>query len=248
MSEVMNQTKILIVDDNEEIRNVLRILLQSEGYLVEEASDGTSALKKIDESFDLCILDVMMPDMSGYQVCEEIRKNLNLPILFLTAKSADADKSLGLLIGGDDYLVKPFSHAELTARVKSLLRRFHVYRGKENVPQHDEVYTTDFMKVNKEMNEVFILDDSMDGARNENGEVHVDLSQKEYEILRLLISHPGRVYSAQIIYETIWEEPYLYSSNATIMVHIRNLRTKVEADPKNPRHILTVWGKGYKYI
>jgi DNA-binding response OmpR family regulator len=104
------------------------------------------------------------------------------------------------------------------------------------------------MKVNKEMNEVFILDDSMDGARNENGEVHVDLSQKEYEILRLLISHPGRVYSAQIIYETIWEEPYLYSSNATIMVHIRNLRTKVEADPKNPRHILTVWGKGYKYI
>ncbi|MBQ1902565.1 MAG: response regulator transcription factor [Lachnospiraceae bacterium] len=243
----MSQTKILIVDDNEEIRNVLRILLQSEGYEVIEAIDGNEAISKIDSSFDLCILDVMMPGMSGYQVCEEIRKDYNLPILFLTAKSADADKSLGLLIGGDDYLVKPFSHAELTARVKSLLRRFYVYRGKEHV-QHDEAYVTDFMKVNKEMNEVVILDDSLEGHKNANGETAVELSQKEYEILRLLISHPGRVFSAQIIYETIWEEPYLYSSNATIMVHIRNLRTKIEADPKNPRHILTVWGKGYKYI
>lgn len=243
----MSQTKILIVDDNEEIRNVLRILLQSEGYEVVEAIDGNEAISKIDSSFDLCILDVMMPGMSGYQVCEEIRKDYNLPILFLTAKSADADKSLGLLIGGDDYLVKPFSHAELTARVKSLLRRFYVYRGKEHV-QHDEAYVTDFMKVNKEMNEVVILDDSLEGHKNANGETAVELSQKEYEILRLLISHPGRVFSAQIIYETIWEEPYLYSSNATIMVHIRNLRTKIEADPKNPRHILTVWGKGYKYI
>ena len=243
----MSQTKILIVDDNEEIRNVLRILLQSEGYEVIEAIDGNEAISKIDSSFDLCILDVMMPGMSGYQVCEEIRKDYNLPILFLTAKSADADKSLGLLIGGDDYLVKPFSHAELTARVKSLLRRFYVYRGKEHV-QHDEAYVTDFMKVNKEMNEVVILDDSLEGHKNANGETAVELSQKEYEILRLLISHPGRVFSAQIIYETIWEEPDLYSSNATIMVHIRNLRTKIEADPKNPRHILTVWGKGYKYI
>ena len=243
----MSQSKILIVDDNEEIRNVLRILLQSEGYEVIEAIDGNEAISKIDSSFDLCILDVMMPGMSGYQVCEEIRKDYNLPILFLTAKSADADKSLGLLIGGDDYLVKPFSHAELTARVKSLLRRFYVYRGKEHV-QHDEAYVTDFMKVNKEMNEVVILDDSLEGHKNANGETAVELSQKEYEILRLLISHPGRVFSAQIIYETIWEEPYLYSSNATIMVHIRNLRTKIEADPKNPRHILTVWGKGYKYI
>jgi len=233
----MSQTKILVVDDNEEIRNVLRILLTSEGYQVIEAKDGAAALSQVDDSYDLMILDVMMPGLSGYQVCEEIRKRYNMPILFLTAKSADADKSLGLLIGGDDYLVKPFSHAELTARVKSLLRRFYIYKGKEEAVG-DDCYVSDFLKVHKEVNEVTLVED----------ETPVDLSQKEYEILRLLISHPGRVYSAQIIYETIWEEPYLYSSNATIMVHIRNLRTKIEADPKTPRHILTVWGKGYKYM
>ena len=162
-----------------------------------------------------------------------------MPILFLTAKSADTDKSLGLLIGGDDYLVKPFSHAELTARVKSLLRRYHIYKGKEKTVD-STFFEKDGIRVNKETNEAFRL--QADGSKEE-----LDLSEKEYQILRLLISAPGQVYSAQMIYENVWNEPYLYSSTATIMVHIRNLRTKIEEDPGAPRHVLTVWGKGYKF-
>lgn len=235
----MDNSKILICDDNEEIRNVLRILLTSEGYAVQEASDGEQALSEMSEDIDLLILDIMMPGMSGYAVCEEVRKTYNVPILFLTAKSADTDKSLGLLIGGDDYLVKPFSHAELTARVKSLLRRYHIYKGKEKTVD-STFFEKDGIRVNKETNEAFRL--QADGSKEE-----LDLSEKEYQILRLLISAPGQVYSAQMIYENVWNEPYLYSSTATIMVHIRNLRTKIEEDPGAPRHVLTVWGKGYKF-
>ena len=235
----MDNSKILICDDNEEIRNVLRILLTSEGYAVQEASDGEQALSEMSEDIDLLILDIMMPGMSGYAVCEEVRKTYNVPILFLTAKSADTDKSLGLLIGGDDYLVKPFSYAELTARVKSLLRRYHIYKGKEKTVD-STFFEKDGIRVNKETNEAFRL--QADGSKEE-----LDLSEKEYQILRLLISAPGQVYSAQMIYENVWNEPYLYSSTATIMVHIRNLRTKIEEDPGAPRHVLTVWGKGYKF-
>ena len=235
----MDNSKILICDDNEEIRNVLRILLTSEGYAVQEASDGEQALSEMSEDIDLLILDIMMPGMSGCAVCEEVRKTYNVPILFLTAKSADTDKSLGLLIGGDDYLVKPFSHAELTARVKSLLRRYHIYKGKEKTVD-STFFEKDGIRVNKETNEAFRL--QADGSKEE-----LDLSEKEYQILRLLISAPGQVYSAQMIYENVWNEPYLYSSTATIMVHIRNLRTKIEEDPGAPRHVLTVWGKGYKF-
>ena len=230
-------SKILICDDNEEIRNILRILLTSEGYAVTEAVNGSDLLELIDDSFDLLILDIMMPGLNGFQVCEEVRKNYLMPILFLTAKSSDSDKSLGLLIGGDDCLVKPFSHAELTGRVKSLLRRYQIYKGKE-AKVGNQFYETDYLRVNKEINEVFRTTDG----------VRLDLSDKEYQILRLLVSTPGRVFPAQLIYETIWEEPYLYSSNATIMVHIRNLRLKIEDDPKNPHHILTSWGKGYQYV
>ena len=177
-----------------------------------------------------------MPDQSGFDVCKKIREKFNVPILFLTAKSTDSDKSLGLLIGGDDYLTKPFSHSELTARVKSLIRRYQTYRGKESIVGNN-FYTTDFIKVNKEVNEVY----------NINGE-SINLSEKEYQILKLLISSPGKLFSAEIIYEAIWNEPYLYSCNATIMVHVKNLRQKIELNPKEPQHILTVWGKGYKYV
>ena len=180
----------------------------------------------------------MMPGKSGLDVCKIIRKKYQMPILFLTAKGTDSDKSLGLLIGGDDYLAKPFSHAELTARVKSLLRRYYVYKGKE-APVDDNLISYDIFKVAKDRNEVFTTD-------SKGNEVQLDLSELEYQIFKLLISSPGRIFPAQLIYETIWNEPYLYSSNATIMVHIRNLRTKIEEDPSNPRHLLTVWGKGYK--
>ncbi len=230
--------KILTVDDNEEIRNIIKILLESEGFEVLEAGDGETALSMIDDSIDLVILDVMMPGKSGLDVCKIIREKYQMPILFLTAKGTDSDKSLGLLIGGDDYLAKPFSHAELTARVKSLLRRYYVYKGKE-APVDDNFYSYDIFKVAKDRNEVFTVD-------SDGKETALDLSELEYQILKLLISAPGRVFPAQIIYESIWNEPYFYSSNATIMVHIRNLRMKLEEDASNPRHLLTVWGKGYK--
>lgn len=235
----MDQTNILVVDDNEDIREVLRILLSSEGYNIEEAENGIAAIEKITVETDLVILDVMLPDMSGLKVCEKIRRQYNVPILFLSAKSQDSDKSLGLLIGGDDYLVKPFSHSELTARVKSLLRRYQIYKGKE-LPIGTTCYQYGNLIVNKQLNEVMMI--QPDGTKKD-----ISLTELEYQILKLLISNPRHVYPAQLIYETIWKEPYYYSSNATITVHIRNLRLKLETDSQNPQHILTVWGKGYKF-
>ena len=234
----MGNQKILVVDDNEEIRNILHILLESEGYIIIEAPDGETALTLVDDTIDLIILDIMMPGISGLDVCKKIRESYQMPILFLTAKGTDSDKSLGLLIGADDYLSKPFSHSELTARVKSMLRRYYVYKGKEATP-NGNYFTYDIFKVAKDRNEVFITSSTGE-------ETEIDLSELEYQILRLLIESPGRVFPAQIIYESIWNEPYFYSSNATIMVHIRNLRTKIEDDPSKPTHLLTVWGKGYK--
>lgn len=234
----MGQTNILIVDDNEDIRNVLRILLSSEGYCIEEAENGVTALEKINVETDLVILDIMLPDMSGLKVCEKIRTQFTVPILFLTAKSQDADKSLGLLTGGDDYLVKPFSHAELTARVKALLRRYQIYKGKE-LPVGTACYHYGNLTVNKQLNEVTMQ--QSDGTKK-----NINLTETEYQILKLLISNPRHVYPAQLIYETIWKEPYYYRANAIITVHIRNLRLKLEEDSQNPQHILTVWGKGYK--
>jgi DNA-binding response OmpR family regulator len=234
----MGNQKILVVDDNEEIRNILHILLESEGYIIVEAPDGETALALVDDSIDLVILDIMMPGISGLDVCKKIRETYQMPILFLTAKGTDSDKSLGLLIGADDYLAKPFSHSELTARVKSMLRRYYVYKGKDKAV-NDSFFSYDIFKVAKDRNEVFI-------TNSDGSESSIDLSELEYQILRLLIENPGRIFPAQLIYESIWNEPYFYSSNATIMVHIRNLRTKIEDDPSKPTHLLTVWGKGYK--
>jgi len=234
----MGNQKILVVDDNEEIRNILHILLESEGYTIIEAPDGETALELVDDSIDLIILDIMMPGISGLDVCKRVRENYQMPILFLTAKGTDSDKSLGLLIGADDYLAKPFSHSELTARVKSMLRRYYVYKGKEDTAE-DNFFVYDIFKVAKDRNEVYMTD-------SDGSSTSIDLSELEYQILKLLIESPGRIFPAQLIYESIWNEPYFYSSNATIMVHIRNLRTKIEDDPSKPTHLLTVWGKGYK--
>ena len=233
----MDKGTILIVEDDADIREGVRILLESERYRVREAENGREGLELLDEKTDLVILDIMMPGISGLRTCEEIRKRSNVPVLFLTAKAQESDKLIGLMAGGDDYLPKPFSYAELLGRVKALVRRYNVYRGKS----HSEEEGPDCwlekagIRIHRRFNEVYA------------GEERKEMSDIEYRILLLLMGRPGRIYSARQIYESVWQEPYFYSCNGTVMVHIRKLRVKMEPDPKNPRYIKTVWGKGYKF-
>ena len=228
--------KILLVEDDEDIRDGVRILLEGEGYAVVEACDGKSGLDALTDDVDLVVLDIMMPGMSGIRVCEEIRTHSVVPILFLTAKSLESDKLLGLVAGGDDYLTKPFSYSELLGRVKALIRRYNVYRGRDGAPAAEgDTITRCGITVHRTYNEVTVGGES------------VSLTDKEYKILRLLMEHPGRIYSAQNLYEAVWEEKFFYNCNSTVMVHIRKLRTKIVADPQEPRFICTVWGKGYRF-
>ncbi|OBR96562.1 transcriptional regulatory protein WalR [Clostridium ragsdalei P11] len=230
----MNTMKnILIADDNEEIREIVRILLESEEYNVIEAADGEDAVIKVDESIDLIILDIMMPIKSGFKACVEIRKKTSAPILFLTAKTQDSDKCMGFSSGCDDYLSKPFSYTELVSRVKALLRRYYVYKGK------DRVDSTEFININGLTINTISNEVSID-------QEEVILTEIEYKLLLLMAQNRKKVFSAQNLYESVWEEPYFYSCNNTIMVHIRNLRRKLEKDPQNPKYIQTVWGKGYR--
>lgn len=233
----MNVQTILIVDDDTEIREGLRILLSGENYMILEAADGRQALDQMSDTIDLVILDIMMPGMSGLHVCEEIRKQWAVPILFLTAKAQESDKLVGLIAGGDDYLPKPFSYAELMGRVKALLRRYCVYRGKAQtgVLSQDNILTAQGLKLSLDYNQVWVRGQE------------VELTELEYKILRLLMQNPQRIFSTQNIYESVWGEPYFYISNGTVMVHIRKLRVKIEEDPQNPRYLKTVWGKGYRF-
>ena len=229
--------KILIVEDDADIREGVRILLEGEGYSVSEAENGRKGLELLKEETDLVILDVMMPGMSGLKTCEEIRKVSYVPVLFLTARSQESDKLIGLMAGGDDYLAKPFSYSELLGRVKALIRRWKIYRGKEEPEQEQAQSYIELagIRLNEEFNEVTV--------KGEN----VEFSDIEYNILRLLMKYPGKIFSAQNLYESVWNEPYFYNCNSTVMVHIRRLRVKIEEDPKNPKLILTVWGKGYRF-
>lgn len=233
----MRQEQVLIVEDDADIREGVRILLESENYCVIEAANGRQGLELLNEDTDLVILDVMMPGMSGLRTCEEIRKVSNVPVLFLTAKAQESDKLIGLMAGGDDYLPKPFSYAELLGRVKALVRRYNIYRGR-NMPDHEnnESYIEiGAVKIHEQFNEVYV-----------DGKI-IEVSDIEYRILLLMMQHPRKIFSAQNLYESVWEEPYFYSCNSTVMVHIRKLRVKIESDPKNPKYIKTVWGKGYKF-
>lgn len=230
----MAGTKILFADDDPEIREVIRLLLSSEGYEVIEAADGDEAVNKMEPSIDLVILDVMMPGRSGIAACAEIRRVSTAPILFLTAKSQDSDKAVGFSAGGDDYMAKPFSYAELTARVKAMLRRYRVYRGKgETAAAADAITLPGGLTIRTDRNEVVL------------GGAPVALTDLEYRILLLLARNRRQTFSAQQIYERIWQEPYYYSANNTVMVHIRNLRKKLEDDANHPRLIKNIWGKGY---
>lgn len=234
----MNEkSRILVVDDNSEIREVINILLSGEGYDVEEAGDGNEALRKIQqEEYDLIILDVMMPGLNGYQTCMEIRKNSNAPVLFLSARSQVEDKTMGFSCGGDDYLPKPFSYNELVGRVKALVRRYQVYKGKEETvgTEQDRTIEISGVRIEKGQERVFY-----------EGE-EIELTDIEFSILCLLAENRGQIFSVQRIYESVWQENYYYGASNTVMVHIRNLRNKIEKDPHNPEVIKNIWGKGYR--
>ena len=225
--------QILIADDNSEIRDIVRILLESENYRVIEAVDGQDAIDKVNDETDLIILDIMMPNKSGLKACVEIREKTSAPILFLTAKSQDSDKQLAFSSGSDDFLSKPFSYTELVARVKALLRRYYVYRGKEKAEETDKIIIHD-LTLYQDLKTVYV------------GEKEISLTDIEYSILLLLAKKRRKVFSAENIYESVWGQPYFYTCNNTVMVHIRNLRGKLGDDPQNPKYVKTVWGKGYK--
>lgn len=242
----MKTSRILIVDDNPEIREIIHILLEGEGFGIEEARDGQTALRLVGEfSFDLIILDIMMPGLNGYQTCIEIRKNSNAPILFLSARTKDSDKTLGFSSGGDDYLAKPFSYNELISRAKALIRRYQVYRGKDT---SNPTETVCFPSVDQPEEPLIFHQLTIYESREEvvSDGIPLILTDTEYAMLLILVKHRRQIFSAQRLYESVWNEPYYYGASNTVMVHIRNLRLKIEKDPKNPMLIKTVWGKGYR--
>ena len=236
MSEI--QKRILIVDDDDEIRDLLEFDVSQSGYFVDTARDGMEGLNKaLNNAYDLILLDVMMPKMNGFDVCKNIRQaKLAIPILMLTAKGTIDDKTEGFDCGADDYLVKPFSYVELIARIQALIRRCRVY---DNADASDTTASSTIercgLTLYTKCNNV-----SYDGRQ-------LALTDKEYQILLLLISHPTKTFSTQNIFESVWNEPYTQFSNNTIMVHIKNLRNKLEAGCGCAHLIKTVWGKGYKF-
>ena len=226
--------RILLADDESEIRNVLRILLENRGHEVLEAHDGEAAVRLAHENndIDLCIMDIMMPNKSGIRATEEIRRFSDVPVLFLTAKSLDSDKMSAYESGGDDYLVKPFSPKELLMKVDALTRRYNIYNHKET--DVDAVRLPYGIVVNSSRREIL-----------KNGEV-LDIRDKEYEVLLYLVKRRGETVSAKEIYESVWGEMSLPSSNNTVTVHILNLRRKLEDNSSSPKLIRTVWGRGYQ--
>lgn len=221
---------ILIVDDDPDIRKVLFFLLK-DNYFVDEAADGAAAVEYIaaHPETDLVVLDVMMPGMSGYEACGKIRALSNAPILFLTAKAAEADMISAYGSGGDDFLSKPFSQGEFLAKVNSLLRRYKEYRGKPA-----EALTIDGLEVDLETHSV------------KSSGKDVTLTDTEYAILEYLLKNRGSTVTAAELYESVWKERFLPGSGNTVMVHVLNLRRKIEETPSSPKIIRTVWGKGYQ--
>lgn len=223
------QNKILIADDDEEIRQILEILFTGDGYKVITAKNGDEAVEKADETIDLVILDVNMPGKSGFIASMEIRKKSFVPILFLTAYSQDSDKTMGYSAGGDDYVTKPFSNSELLLKVKALLRRYQVYQPEMVVPR-SKIQVGD-LSLETETQTV-----TCEGKS-------ISLTHTEYKILELLISNRKKIFSIDHIYKSVWEDDVV--ADSTVMVHIKNLRKKIEGDTRNPKYIKTAWGRGY---
>ncbi|RYI29441.1 response regulator transcription factor [Bacillus infantis] len=227
----MENYNVLVVDDEKEIRDAIEIYLKNEGITVLKAGDGIEALEMLNEhQIHLIVLDVMMPNLDGISATYKIREKKNIPIIILSAKSEDTDKILGLQVGADDYVNKPFNPMELVARVKSQLRRYVSFGTFEGIRK---VVDLNGLTLEKETKEVKV-----------NGEP-VKLTPIEYKIVELLMLNAGRVFSIQEIYELVWKEPG-YNAENTVAVHIRKIREKIEIDAKNPRYLKVVWGVGYK--
>ena len=230
----MEMNHVLIVEDDKEIREGVEIYLKSQGYVVFQAADGVEGLEVIEkEEIHLAIVDVMMPRMDGIQMTVKLRKKYDFPVIFLSAKSEEVDKIMGLNMGADDYVTKPFTPLELLARVNSQLRRYRRFMEKLGDKEKTQnIHVIGGLELDEERVEVRV-----------DGEL-VKVTPMEYKILLLLMKNPGRVFSADEIYERVWNERAVNTD--TIMVHVRNIREKIEINPKEPKYLKVVWGVGYK--
>lgn len=228
------KVKILVVDDEQDIRKLLRIYLTKQNYQVYEAENGLKAIEIMHRhsDMDLIVMDIMMPEMSGLDACKAIREFSSVPVLFLTAKTQEPDKQEAYETGGDDFLSKPFSQSEFIRKINTLIRRYNVYKGKEETD--DRILSFKNIQI-----------DVYKRAVTKNGE-SVRLTDKEYALLHFLMENKGRPWSLEELYENIWQEKYLPTSSNTVMVHVLRLRQKIEENPATPEIIRTIYGKGYQ--
>ena len=234
MRNKMELNHVLVVEDDKEIREGVEIYLKSQGYEVFQAADGVEGLEVIEkEDIHLAIVDIMMPRMDGISMVVKLREKYDFPVIFLSAKSEEVDKIMGLNMGADDYVTKPFTPMELLARVNSQLRRYRRFMEKlGDKEENSRIHTIGGLEINEDNVEV-----TVDGEP-------VKMTPIEYKILLLLMKNPGRVFSAEEIYERVWNERAINTD--TIMVHVRNIREKIEVNPREPKYLKVVWGVGYK--
>ena len=228
-----NNVKILVADDSKDIREVVKIMLENSGFEVILATNGEEAIEKYNESISLVILDIMMPKKNGIDACAEIREKAEVPVLFLTAKSAETDMVEGFEAGGDDYLIKPFSSTELLLRVKALLKRPHM--GNEQNKENTKIIIQDI-----------ILDTDLKQVIKDGKEI--PFTEIEYRILQLLATNRNHIFTAKDIYEKVWEEKFMPNSTNTVMVHIRNIRKKLGDTGPTPKYLHNSWGRGYRIV
>lgn len=234
MRNKMEMNHVLVVEDDKEIREGVEIYLKSQGYEVFQAADGVEGLEVIEkEDIHLAIVDIMMPRMDGISMVVKLREKYDFPVIFLSAKSEEVDKIMGLNMGADDYVTKPFTPMELLARVNSQLRRYRCFMERlGDKEENSRIHTIGGLEINEDNVEV-----TVDGEP-------VKMTPIEYKILLLLMKNPGRVFSAEEIYERVWNERAINTD--TIMVHVRNIREKIEVNPREPKYLKVVWGVGYK--
>lgn len=234
----MEDIRVLIADDEKEIRDLLKKYLERECYKVDVAVDGEEALLLFEQNkYNLIILDLMMPKVDGIEVCRRLRNKTNIPIIMLTAKDQEIDKILGLTIGADDYITKPFSIHEVVARVKALMRRFLILGSDGSNNSSNDQNIIQFKGLTMDLNKYIVI---RDGAE-------IPLTAKELQLLKFFVTNPGQVFTKTQLFRNVWDSNYLEDDN-TVMVHIRKLRMKIEVDPSHPQFIQTLWGIGYKFV